>query len=349
MAGDKVDIFHLTHHFFTAKGVASGITGLVAAPFVGALGFMAKTADGVGNTTKYLDLGVIESRCRPARMVTWGSPMVATGLPFLKAIGIRVHTVTYQKVRRRIIQKEDNDEDQSENQISSREYKRIKAAEERRKNPPRKLVSIMHEKEKYHYITAPIRPKLLADAPGNLVISHYAVTFEETLILRSSDLQLGDKVAINFWNNRGVKGATTKATPLGVCKLSVGDIYSSVLDLYAEQLKRKESNLASDDVAADSVIIPVPLECALFRQCKKQTTSDNRGMFEAIGEEMAAIQKSEEDNFASLYDDDSSDYDSDDSFLNEKSKEKEEDPADVLRANERLYGSISLSFFPIPW
>ena len=311
---------------------------------------MAKTADGVGNTTKYISHGVIESRCRPARMVTWGSPMVATGLPFLKAIGIRVHTATYQKVRRRrIIQKKDSDEDQSENQISSKEYKRIKAAEERRKNPPRKFVSIMHEKDKFHYITAPIRPKLLADAPGNLVISHYAVTFEETLILRSSDLQLGDKVAINFWNNRVVKGATTKATPLGVCKLSVGDIYSSVLDLYAAQLKRKESNLASDDVAADSVIIPVPLECALFRQSKKQTTSDNRGMFEAIGEEMAAIQKSEEDLFASLYDDDSSDYDSDDSFLNEKSKEKEEDPAVVLRANERLYGSISLSFFPIPW
>lgn len=66
------------------------------------------------------------------------------------------------------------------------------AAEERRKNPPRKLVSIMHEKEKYHYVTTPIRPQLLSDAPGNLVLSHYAVTFEETLILRSSDLQLGD-------------------------------------------------------------------------------------------------------------------------------------------------------------
>ena len=145
-----------------------------------------------------------------------------------------------------------------------------------------------------------------------------------------------------------MKAATTKATPLGVCKLSVGDIYSSVLELYKEQLDRKESNLASDDVAADSVIVPVPLECALFRPCKKQKP-DNRSIFEAIGEEMAAIEKSEEDNFASLYDDDSSDYDSDDSFLNEKPKEKEEDPADVVRANERLYGSISLSFFPIPW
>jgi hypothetical protein len=71
-------------------------------------------------------------------------------------------------------------------------------AEERRKNPPRKAVSIMHEKDNYHYITAPIRPKLLSDAPGNLVLSHYAVTFEETLILHSSDLQLDDIGNITF-------------------------------------------------------------------------------------------------------------------------------------------------------
>lgn len=50
-----------------------------------------------------------------------------------------------------------------------------RAAEERRKYPPRKLVSIMHEKEKYHHVTSSIRPKLLTDAPGNLVLSHYAV------------------------------------------------------------------------------------------------------------------------------------------------------------------------------
>jgi len=78
-----------------AKGVASGVTGesnavcvefiswtncnstnslmpthvpgLVVAPFVGALGFIAKTADGMGATTKMLELGVIEARCRPAR------------------------------------------------------------------------------------------------------------------------------------------------------------------------------------------------------------------------------------------------------------------------------------------
>lgn len=45
-----------------AKGTASGVTGLVVAPVVGALGFLAKTSDGFGATTKHLALGVIESR-----------------------------------------------------------------------------------------------------------------------------------------------------------------------------------------------------------------------------------------------------------------------------------------------
>lgn len=338
------------------KGVASGVGGLVVAPFVGALGFVAKTADGIGETTKMLDLGFIESRCRPARLVPWGRPMSDNGLPYLKAIGIRVHTVRYQKVRRRLVQKGDRDSDSGEvvDSISSKEYKRIKQAEERRKNPPRKLVSIMHEKDKYHYITYPVRPKLLSDKPGNLVLSHYAVVFEETIILRSSDLQLGDRIAINFWNHRGLKAATTRAKPLGVCNLSVGDIYSSVLEFYEEQLRRKESNLSLETVASntDSLIIPALQECALFRPCKKSTRGNN-DMFDVIHEEMEAIEKIEEDRLLQTFDSESSsESDSDDSsFLGGElgKKAKEEDLASLINANERLFGSVSLSFFPIPW
>lgn len=330
-----------------AKGVASGVTGLLVSPFVGALGFVAKTSDGIGSTTKVLELGYIDARCRPARMVPWGRPMSDNGLSFLKAIGIRVHTVRYQKIRKRAIQKDPVESTSAASHVTSREYKRIRAAEERRKNPPRKLVSIMHEKDKYHYITSPIRPKLLSDEPGNLVLSHYAVTFEETLILRSADLQLGDVVAINFWNHQGLKSTTTRAKPLGVCKLSVGDIYKSVLRLFEEQLSRKESILSLENTAKNSLIIPVPQECALFRPCKKREQV-NGDIFDVIGEELAAIIKSEDDKF-SVFDSDSSESDSDSSFLGGERKAKEEDPTSVVKANERLFGSISLSFFPIPW
>ena len=50
-----------------AMGLATGMVGLAASPFVGALGFTAKVSDGISATTHILELSVIESRCRPAR------------------------------------------------------------------------------------------------------------------------------------------------------------------------------------------------------------------------------------------------------------------------------------------
>eukprot|EP00804_Cyclotella_cryptica_P012787 CCRYP_010547-RA/>CCRYP_010547-RA protein AED:0.05 eAED:0.05 QI:183/0.85/0.81/1/0.76/0.63/22/985/2990 len=170
------------------KGAASGVTGLFFAPFIGALGFVAKTSEGIGENSKILNIAVIEARCRPARSVPWGKPMVQIGLSFLKGIGIRVHTVRYQKIRKQIIQQSNQDIE-----ISSKELKRARAAEERRKNPPYKAVSIIHNKQRQHYLTYKVKPKLLPDRPGNWVLSHYAVIFEETLVLRTPDLQLTDQ------------------------------------------------------------------------------------------------------------------------------------------------------------
>jgi hypothetical protein len=51
-----------------SHGFVSGAVGLVVAPFIGTLGLMAKTCDGIGATTKFIgELGAVESRCRPAR------------------------------------------------------------------------------------------------------------------------------------------------------------------------------------------------------------------------------------------------------------------------------------------
>lgn len=149
-------------------------------------------------------------------------------------------------------------------------------------------------------------------------------------------------------NYRGLKSSTTRAKPLGVCKLSVGDMHASLLHFYKEQLRRKEANLSGGDANAGSIIIPVPQEYPLFRLCKKERT-DRKDIFDAISEEMAAIAKSEEDKFATFEESDSALSDSDSSFLGGTGKAKEEDPASIIKSNERLFGSISVSFFPIPW
>jgi hypothetical protein len=61
------------------------------------------------------------------RMVSWGAPIIDSGLSFLKAIGIRVHTVRYLKIRKRIVGTNEVDKNEdSINNLSSREYKRIR-------------------------------------------------------------------------------------------------------------------------------------------------------------------------------------------------------------------------------
>ncbi len=56
--------------------------------------------------------------------------MIESGLSFLKAIGIRVHTVRYQKIRKRIIGKhhglDSNNDGIDYSYVSSREFKRIR-------------------------------------------------------------------------------------------------------------------------------------------------------------------------------------------------------------------------------
>ena len=149
-----------------------------------------------------------------------------------------------------------------------------------------------------------------------------------------------------------------------MCKLTVGDIYSSILNFHKEQLARKELDLSEgigdtshklfdDDAkgpnAAEnkSIIIPTPQEYSLFRPVKE--SKSNRGnIFDAIGEEMESIQKAEEDALKA-FDSDSSESDSDSSFLGDGEKEKVESMSSIVKSNERLYGSVSLSFFPVPW
>ncbi len=61
------------------------------------------------------------------RMVPWGRPMCASGLLYLKAIGIRVHTVRYQKIRKQIDrQVNDSSDHMDETWQSSKEFKRLR-------------------------------------------------------------------------------------------------------------------------------------------------------------------------------------------------------------------------------
>lgn len=144
-----------------------------------------------------------------------------------------------------------------------------------------------------------------------------------------------------------------------MCKVRVGDIYSHVLKLHHDELLRKESRLSEEHVRSNdeitslnastkkssSLIIPAPQEYTLMRPPKKKSEKPVEDVFEAITNEMRDIQRWEEELKKTL----ESSVHSDSSFPGYGAKKKEEDPKSILNKNERLFGTISMSFFPIKW
>ena len=159
---------------------------------------------------------------------------------------------------------------------------------------------------------------------------------------------------IQFRNNKN--GINTASSTLGMCKVRVGDIYTHVLKLHHNELLRKESRLSeehvysSDEITQNastkgsSLIVPAPQEFTLMRPPKK-LEDPVEDLFEAITNEMRDIERCEEElkktEIDSVY--------SYSSFPGDGKKKKENDTKSVVGKNERLFGSISLSFFPIQW
>lgn len=145
-------------------------------------------------------------------------------------------------------------------------------------------------------------------------------------------------------------------------------MYSSILHFYREQLKDLETTLAehitnesngtlttnltknASDIGANkkSLTIPAPQDFPLFRPAKaKLFTGD---VFDAIREEMESIKEADEmakDRLGSSY----APSDSEDSFLldGEDTESMMLNESNSPSSNERLFGNISLSFFPVLW
>ncbi len=174
---------------------------------------------------------------------------------------------------------------------------------------------------------------------------------------------------IQFRNSKLGKHRIGPSRPSGLCRLTIGDMHSSILHFYKEQLKNTETTLAEQitnvsnktftphprpEAASEhgaqtvSIIIPAPQEFPLFRPAKARVFTGD--IFEAIGEEMESIREADE---KSLHGFDSSlvQSDSEDSSLFDGGAKKATmlDRSNILSSNERLFGNISLSFFPILW
>ncbi len=170
---------------------------------------------------------------------------------------------------------------------------------------------------------------------------------------------------IQFRNSKLGKHRIGPSRPSGLCRLTVGDMYSSILHFYKEQLKNTEITLAeqitnisnktftthprskdASENGALSIIIPAPQEFPLFRPVKARVFTGDT--FEAIGEEMESIRESDEKSLhldSNLVQSDSEDA----SLFEGGAKKATMLDGSIFSSNERLFGNISLSFFPILW
>lgn len=113
------------------------------------------------------------------------------------------------------------------------------------------------------------------------------------------------------------------------------DIVDTSDDLFHPNSKNSQS---------DNLLIPVPQEYSLVR-CPK-TSTPSADMLELVRQEIVSIQRDVDERFQGEDDDD---FVSPDSLFNIGKKAKKDESSGSASANEKLFGSISLSFFPVAW
>ena len=108
----------------------------------------------------------------------------------------------------------------------------------------------MRLRDKEHILSTARKPKLLEDddmdAPSTSTpeVSKYVIIYEETLILRCSDMQLSDVIAVYLWHFKSIATTSTRNKPLGLCKFTVGDAFKSMQQYYGEQILQRQVELS---------------------------------------------------------------------------------------------------------
>jgi len=252
----------------------------------------------------------------------------------------------------------------------------------------------MYAREKQHNFCRSAKPKLIATkysaSPDNQgKICNYAVTFEDTIVLRSSNFQFSDVITLYVWSHNSLLSLTPKKRkPIAQCNLNVGDIYTSLSKFYLEQKKhqkymvtqrvevtkklsqatnkfstermmsvmeymRKMNTLQDQRTALtkeETMLTPPMEEFSLMKEYKKRSKKLN--LRDSIANELAMIKEAinETSDVLESCSSSCSDYDEVDLIENEnKSIEPKFKSKAKHEKYEELYGQVFLSFFPIKW
>ena len=255
-----------------------------------------------------------------------------------------------------------------EGDFSRNDFQQAKKEQRQIKNPTSIYISMAYGKSN-RYESSLVKPKVF-HTEGKKKLKRIVATFESTVYIRASDLQLSESIILDLCKFDTKSVTSTKRKPMARCTLSIGDIYSSLMRLAIKQREEKilsmtrwekESLLKTEKTSNRSVSMkdidddkniatPSIQEFSLMRNQRKRKF-DNINIIDSINQELLKIKNTvdaDENDIASVSS--SSSQGSLNSYFLGVEREKElNKKKEMLKTKEEIFGQIYMSFFPVSW
>ena len=184
-----------------ATGMMKGVGGLAAAPFVATFGGVSKVADSIDATTHMFDYRIVNCRVRPRRNFGgWGSVRMPISVPCIKGIGIRIHNLQYITL------------------------------DSGKMDGKKKIKIIGADGMKYNFKGK--KPSVTYNNKGESKTVEYTVLFEDTIVVRSKDLQVYDELRVEVWDKK-----LSSVSPLAITYIKIEELLLDIKE-YNDEIKR---------------------------------------------------------------------------------------------------------------
>lgn len=207
-------------------------------------------------------------------------------------------------------------------------------------------------------------------------LRHVVATFESTIYIRASDLQLSEPIVLDLCKFDTAAATSTKRKSIARCTLNIGDIYLSLMRFTIQhqeetklsmtrwvndpQFKAEMSDRAGSTKSSiksstkygnddNKVATPSIQEFSLMRNHKKRKF-ENINIVDAINHEISRIKNTVDDDENDAVSVSSSSGGSMNSYFLGVEREKElNKKKELLKTKEEVFGQIYMSFFPVQW
>ena len=191
-----------------ATGLVQGVGGLAAAPFIATFGGVSKLAESIDANTHIFDQRIVTCRVRPRRNFGgWGTARMPISVSCIKGIGIRIHNLQYIS--------------ESCGKIDvNKKTVRLVGADSHKYSLKAKKPDVIQDKKD--------------DKQGRTI--EYTVVFEDTIVVRSRDLQVYDELRVEVWDKK-----LNSSKPLALTYIKVEEILLDIKEFNDEKMRVTKS------------------------------------------------------------------------------------------------------------